>query len=223
MSRADRAASTREAGRCRGAPRSARPRWPWICSRYPSPSCQRRRRQPRRASASRPWCRRRGRVPSARRSRVCARSLSTGRSAVIPKHRSPSRRSRARRGNPSPRSSGTERPTAGTSWPRSTSRTRSTRSCSRRCPASRRSWPSRGRATSWPRMAQAQGVRLPVQERDRLADVGPERGDEVVRLGFCRALVAPVAGVVVAAQQLAGQRWHQSPKTLSRRAQSTSP
>lgn len=57
-----------------------------------------------------------------------------------------------------------------------------------------------------PGHAEVQSVGLPVQERDRLANVGPERRDEVVGLRLSRALLAPVARVVVAAEQLAGRK-----------------
>ena len=57
-----------------------------------------------------------------------------------------------------------------------------------------------------PGNAQVQGVRLPVEERDRLAQVRLEGGNEVIRLRLGRALVAPVPCVVVAAEQLAGSQ-----------------
>lgn len=57
-----------------------------------------------------------------------------------------------------------------------------------------------------PGRPQVQCVGLPVQERDRLADVGPERVDEVVCLRLGGSLVASVARVVVAAEQLAGRQ-----------------
>ncbi len=54
-----------------------------------------------------------------------------------------------------------------------------------------------------PGHAQVQRVRLPVQERDRLARVRLEGRNEVVSLRLGRALVPTVARVVVAAEQLA--------------------
>ena len=55
-----------------------------------------------------------------------------------------------------------------------------------------------------PGNSQGDRVGLPVQERDRPADVGPEGRDEPVGLLLGRALVAPVPRVVVAVQELAG-------------------
>jgi hypothetical protein len=57
-----------------------------------------------------------------------------------------------------------------------------------------------------PGRPQVQRVGLPVQERDRLADVGLECVDEVVGLRLGGTLVASVARVVVAAEQLAGRQ-----------------
>ena len=57
-----------------------------------------------------------------------------------------------------------------------------------------------------PGRPQTQGVRLPVQERDRLADIRFECVYEPVGLRLGRALVPTVASVVVAAQQLASRQ-----------------
>ena len=57
-----------------------------------------------------------------------------------------------------------------------------------------------------PHGPQVQGVRPPVQERDRLADIRFECVYEPVGLRLGRALVPTVASVVVAAQQLASRQ-----------------